>query len=62
MRLNGFSEGLSLLANIFFVKIKKYLDKNRYFMSNINVRELDPHTKFVQFDANCGNIQYMSDP
>ena len=31
-------------------------------MSNLNVRELDPPTHLHQFDANSGNVQYMSDP
>ena len=62
MRQNGFSEGLSLLAIYFFLKIKKYLNENQYFMSNLNVRELDPPTRLHQFDANCGKIQYVSDP
>ena len=63
MRINGFSEGLSLLAIlIFLVKIKKYLNKNQYFMSNFNVRELDPPTHLRQFDANYGNIQYVCEP
>ena len=45
MRLNGFSEGLSLLAiYYFFLKIKKYLKKNQNFMSNHDIRELDPST------------------
>ena len=62
MRLNGVSEGLSLLAIYFFLKIKKYLNKNQYFMSNLNVRQLDSPTRLHQFDANCGTIQYVSDP
>ena len=28
-------------------------------MSNVNVRELDPSTHSLQFDANCGKIQYQ---
>ena len=63
MKLNGFSEGLSLLANIFLLKIKKVaIKKLKVHMSNLNVRELDPPTPLHQFDANSGKIQYMSEP
>ena len=57
MRLNEFSEDLSLLATYVFLKIKKYLNKNQNFMSNLNVRKLHPPTHWHQFDANCGKIQ-----
>ena len=31
-------------------------------MSNVNVGELDPSTHSLQFDANCGKIQYVDNP
>ena len=31
-------------------------------MSNLNVRGLDPPTQSHDFDANCVEIQYMSNP
>ena len=62
--LNEFSKGLSLFKVIlllidninitFFLKI--------FHVSNLNVRDLDLSTHLHQFDANCGKIQYVSDP
>ena len=31
-------------------------------MSTLNVRQLDPPTHLLQFDANSAKIQYVSDP
>ena len=31
-------------------------------MSNLNVIELDPPTNLRQFEENCANIRYVSDP
>ena len=33
-----------------------------FHVSNLKTRVLDPPTHSCQFDANCGKIQYVSDP
>ena len=59
--LNGFSEGCLYQTNIFFLKIKQYLNKNRYFMCQILTSDSYTHN-LRQYDADCGKIRYVSDP
>ena len=45
-----------------FLKLKVFLQKSIFHVSNLNTTELDPPTHSCQFDANCAKIQYVSDP
>ena len=38
------------------------LTKSIFHVSNLNVIELDPPTNLRQFEENCANIRYVSDP
>ena len=51
------------IFNIFFLKIKRYLNKNQYFVCQIltSVIELNPPTHLHQFHTNLGKIQYVSE-
>ena len=61
--VKGFSKGLLLFKQIFFMKIKTDFNKSWYFMCQILTWEvLDPPTHSRQFDGNCGKIRYVRDP
>ena len=66
MSLNWFAEHFSSFKPaIFFLKLKKYLDKRKidilFHVSNLNTRQLDLlPTHLHQFDTNYGKITYMS--
>ena len=56
-----FRRSAFIQTNIFFLKIKKEFNKKD--VSHLNDRVLDLSTNSRQFDnANCGKIQYLSDP
>ena len=58
----GFHKVCLYSSKYFFLKIKKKLTKSIFHVSNLDVIELDPPTKLRQFEVNCANIRYVSDP
>ena len=58
----GFHKVCLYSSKHFFHKIKKILTKSIFHVSNLNVIALDPPTKLRQFEVNCANIRYVSDP
>ena len=52
----GFLERLDFKSEVM------YFNKNRYFMCQILMSELDPPIHLRQFEANCGKIWYIRDP
>ena len=58
----GFQKVCLYWLIFFFWKLKSILKKLKFHVSTLNVRQLDPSTHLLQFDANSAKIQYMSDP